>query len=128
MTPTKLLIGQILVVLAIIVAGIWMATQWAAAALAYQPELGEPWLVLLGAPIYRPWSIFVWWFQFDAYAPIIFDEAGAIAASGGLVGCGAAIFGSVWRARQSGNVTPYGERKSTRLNPSPLIEPCKPSF
>ena len=36
-TPTKLLIGQILVVLAIIVASIWTATQWAAAQLAYQP-------------------------------------------------------------------------------------------
>ncbi|BCI71413.1 hypothetical protein SPKIRA_22430 [Sphingomonas paucimobilis] len=34
MTPTKLLIGQILVVLAIILAGIWAATQWAAASLA----------------------------------------------------------------------------------------------
>ncbi|OCC24479.1 conjugal transfer protein TraG [Croceicoccus estronivorus] len=111
MTPTKLLIGQILVVLAIIVAGIWSATQWAAAALAYQPQLGGPWLLFLGIPVYRPWSIFVWWFQFDAYAPVIFDEAGAIAAAGGLVGCGAAIFGSVWRARQSGNVTTYGSAR-----------------
>ncbi|WP_449470599.1 conjugal transfer protein TraG [Sphingobium chungangianum] len=111
MTPTKLLIGQILVVLAIIVAGIWSATQWAAAALAYQPQLGEPWLLFLGIPVYRPWSIFVWWFQYDAYAPVVFDEAGAIAAAGGLVGCGAAIFGSVWRARQSGNVTTYGSAR-----------------
>mgnify|MGYP002078657780 FL=1 len=111
MTPTKLLIGQILVVLAIIVAGIWSATQWAAAALAYQPQLGAPWLLFLGMPVYRPWSIFVWWFQFDAYAPIVFDEAGAIAAAGGLVGCGAAIFGSVWRARQSSNVTTYGSAR-----------------
>src|SRR3546814_4206795 len=53
---TTIVRSQILVVLAIIVAGIWMATQWAAAALAYQPELGEPWLVLLGAPSYRPRS------------------------------------------------------------------------
>ena len=111
MTPTKLLIGQILVVLAIIVAGIWSATQWAAAALAYQPQLGEPWVLFLGMPVYRPWSIFVWWFQFDAYAPVVFDEAGAIAAAGGLVGCGAAIFGSVWRARQSRNVTTYGSAR-----------------
>ncbi|WP_264593088.1 conjugal transfer protein TraG [Sphingobium sp. B1D7B] len=111
MTPTKLLIGQILVVLAIIVAGIWSATQWAAAALAYQPQLGAPWLLFLGMPVYRPWSIFVWWFQFDAYAPVVFDEAGAIAAAGGLAGCGAAIFGSVWRARQSSNVTTYGSAR-----------------
>ena len=43
MTPTKLLIGQILVVFAIVLAGIWFATQWAAAKLVYQPELGTPW-------------------------------------------------------------------------------------
>ena len=33
MTPTKLLIGQILVTFAIMVLGVWAATQWAAAAL-----------------------------------------------------------------------------------------------
>ena len=111
MTPTKLLIGQILVVLAIIVASIWIATQWAAAQLAYQPELGEPWFLLFGRPVYAPWSLFPWWFSFDAYAPTIFDEAGTIAATGGLVGCVAAIFGSVWRARQSSNVTTYGSAR-----------------
>ena len=111
MTPTKLLIGQILVVLAIITLSIWTATQWAAAQLAYQPELGRPWFALLGMPVYHPWSIFPWWFSFDAYAPIVFDEAGAIAAGGGFLGCGAAIFGSVWRARQSSNVTTYGSAR-----------------
>ncbi|MBB4837045.1 type IV secretory pathway TraG/TraD family ATPase VirD4 [Sphingomonas kyeonggiensis] len=111
MTPTKLLIGQILVVLAIIVASIWTATQWAAAKLAYQPELGSPWFVAFGQPVYHPWSIFPWWFSFDAYAPIIFDEAGAIAATGGFIGCAAAIFGSLWRARQSHNVTTYGSAR-----------------
>ncbi|WP_296614674.1 conjugal transfer protein TraG [Sphingomonas sp.] len=111
MTPTKLLIGQILVVLAIIVASIWTATQWAAASLAYQPELGPAWFTLFDTPVYHPWSIFPWWFSFDAYAPIIFDEAGAIAATGGFVGCGAAIVGSVWRARQSSNVTTYGSAR-----------------
>ncbi len=111
MTPTKLLIGQILVVLAIMMLGIWTATQYAAAKLAYQPELGAPWFILFGAPVYHPWSIFPWWFSFDAYAPVIFDEAGAIAATGGFMGCATAIFGSVWRARQPGNVTTYGSAR-----------------
>jgi type IV secretion system protein VirD4 len=60
MTPTKLLIGQILIVFAIVVAGVWAATQWAAAMLAYQPELGSPWAVIGGVPVYRPWSLFGW--------------------------------------------------------------------
>lgn len=38
MTPTKLLFGQILVVFAIALAGIWIATQWTDAALAYGRE------------------------------------------------------------------------------------------
>ena len=108
MTPTKLLLGQILVVFTIVLAGIWFATQWAAAALAYQPELGRPWFALFGYPIYLPWALFGWWFHFDAYAPTVFDEAGAIAAGGGFIGCAAAVFGSLWRARQTRNVTTYG--------------------
>ncbi|MDQ0249502.1 type IV secretion system protein VirD4 [Sphingomonas kyeonggiensis] len=111
MTPTKLLLGQMLVVAAIVVAGIWFATQWAAASLAYQPELGTPWFRLGETPVYAPWSLFPWWFHFDAYAPVVFDEAGAIAAGGGLLGCGAAIAGSVWRARQQRNVTTYGSAR-----------------
>ena len=111
MTPTKLLIGQILVVLAIVIAGVWFATQWAAAALAYQAELGAPWLIVGGLPVYRPWALFVWWYHFDAYAPHVFDTAGEIAAASGLVGCGAAIFGSLWRARQRRNVTTYGSAR-----------------
>ena len=43
MTPTKLLLGQMGVVFAIILAGVWGATQWAAAMLGYQAELGSPW-------------------------------------------------------------------------------------
>ncbi len=119
MTPTKLLIGQMAIVFAIVLAGVWLATQWAAAELAYQPELGTPWAEVGGLRIYAPWAISVWWFEFDAYAPIVFDKAGGIAASSGLVGCGAAIAGSVWRARQRSNVTTYGsarwaERKDIR--------------
>lgn len=108
MTPTKLLIGQILVVFAIVLAGVWFATQWAAAELAYQPELGRPWFIAFGRPIYLPWALFGWWFSFEAFAPTIFEKAGAIAAASGLIGCAAAIFGSLWRARQRRNVTTYG--------------------
>ena len=111
MTPTKLLIGQILIVFAIVLAGIWYATQWTAAALAYQPELGRPWLVAFGHPIYRPWALFAWWFHFDAYAPRVFDRAGIIAGASGFAGCAAAITGSLWRARQRHNITTYGSAR-----------------
>lgn len=116
MTPTKLLIGQILIVFAIVFFGVWAATQWAAAMLAYQPELGRPVMVVGGLPIYRPWELFAWWYRYGAYAEPVFDKAGMLAGASGFFGCGAAIFGSLWRARQANNVTTYGSARwaSTR--------------
>ena len=111
MTPTKLLIGQILVVFATVLLGIWFATQWAAAKLAYQAELGHPWTTGFGIPLYRPWALFGWWYHYDAYAPHIFDRAGMMAGASGFVGCGFAIFGSLWRARQPHDVTTYGSAR-----------------
>lgn len=111
MTPTKLLIGQILVVFAIVIAGLWAATQWAAAMLGHQPQLGLPWFVLGELPVYRPWSLFPWWYHYEAYAPQVFDKAGTLAAASGFLGCGAAIAGSLWRARQARHVTTYGSAR-----------------
>ena len=79
MTPTKLLIGQILVVFAILIAGLWVATQWCAAMLGYQPQLGPAWFFLFGMPVYHPWAIFPWWYHYEAYAPQVFDKAGTLA-------------------------------------------------
>jgi hypothetical protein len=104
MTPTKLLLGQILVVFAIVIAGIWIATQWAAEMLAYQPELGPPWFYLHNLPVYHPWALFPWWYHFDAYAPHVFSKAGMLAGPRAL-GFLAAVLGSLWRARQSKRVT-----------------------
>ncbi|HZU50339.1 MAG TPA: conjugal transfer protein TraG [Sphingomicrobium sp.] len=111
MTPTKLLIGQMLAVFAIIALGMWAATQWAASMLAYQPQLGRAWFNFASVPLYRPWSLFVWWYEYEAYAPAIFSKAGALAASSGFVGCGAAVAGSLWRARQGSHVDTYGSAR-----------------
>jgi len=115
MTPTKLLIGQIAVVFAIVMLGVWAATQWAAAMLGYQAQLGPAWLHLGNVPVYRPWQLFPWWYHFDAYAPEVFDKAGTLAGSSGALGCAAAIFGSLWRARQVGQVTTYGSARWASL-------------
>ncbi|MDX8449613.1 MULTISPECIES: conjugal transfer protein TraG [Mesorhizobium] len=111
MTPTKLLIGQIAVVFAIVILGVWTSTQWCAHMLGYQSPLGVPWFVVAGWPIYKPWKLFEWWFHFDAYAPEIFDQAGALAGASGFLGCAAAIAGSLWRARQRGLVSTYGSSR-----------------
>ncbi|WP_172709587.1 hypothetical protein [Sphingopyxis granuli] len=44
MTPTKLLVGQIFVVFAIVIAGVWAATQWCVAQLGYQSQHPMVWL------------------------------------------------------------------------------------
>lgn len=111
MTPTKLLIGQIAVVFAIVLLGVWAATQWCAAMLGYQAQLGKPWFVALGWPVYEPWKLFQWWYFYEAYAPEVFDKAGMLAAASGFMGCAAAVAGSLWRARQNRLVTTYGSSR-----------------
>ncbi len=61
MQGTNVLFGQIAVVFGIVIAGVWGATQWTAAALGYQVRLGSPWFDFLGTPIYLPWKLFEWW-------------------------------------------------------------------
>jgi len=116
MTPTKLLIGQISLVFAIVVLGVWWATQWTAMELDYQWRLGAPWFVVLGYPVYHPWRLFQWWYAFDAYAPKIFDRAGMIAGVSGFVGFAVAVIGSLWRARQKKLVTTYGSSRWANIN------------
>ncbi|RUU05970.1 conjugal transfer protein TraG [Mesorhizobium sp. USDA-HM6] len=111
MTATKLLLGQIAVIFAIVILGVWAATQWCAQMLGYQPQLGDPCFIVAGWPIYEPWKLFEWWFHFDAYAPEVFDKAGVLAGASGFIGCAAAIAGSLWRARQRGLVTTYGSSR-----------------
>jgi type IV secretion system protein VirD4 len=111
MTPTKVLLGQMLVVFGIALAGTWAATQWVAFELGYQQRLGEPWFLIDRLPVYYPWRLFEWWYVYEAYAPDIFRTGGTIAGGSGVVAALSAIVGSVWRARQSKHVTTYGSAR-----------------
>jgi len=111
MQSQGVLFGQIAVVFSIVIAGVWSATQWTAAALAYQLRLGSPWFDFFGIPVYHPWRLFEWWFFFDAYAPHVFDIGGVIAGGSGMVAVVVAIAMSVWRSRQSRLVTTYGSAR-----------------
>ncbi|ENM1105503.1 conjugal transfer protein TraG [Pseudomonas aeruginosa] len=111
MHATTVLYGQVLVVLAITISGVWSATQWTAAALGYQARLGAPWFELLGTPVYHPWRLFEWWFVFDAYAPDVFNVGGSIAACSSLLALVVAIGMAIWRARQARRVTTYGSAR-----------------
>ncbi len=111
MTAGKILFGQMLLVLAIVVLGTWTATEWTAWQLGFQRRLGAPWFRLQGLPVYYPWRLFEWWFVYEAYAPRVFNTGGLIAGGSGLLGALSAILGSVWRARQSRLVTTYGSAR-----------------
>jgi len=126
MTPTKILIGQALIVMLIIAAAVWAATQYVASAFGFDPALGSPWSRIGETPVYYPWRLFEWWYAYEAYAPDIFMQGGAIAAAGGMVGAAAAIAGSVWRARQQRNVTTYGSArwaKRSDIRSAGLLDP-----
>lgn len=107
----RILWGQIVVVLIIVLTTTWAATQWSAWRLGFQAQLGSPWFELAGWPIYYPPIFFWWWFSFDAYAPAIFTEGSIIAASGGFIAIAAAITLSVVRAREARNVATYGSAR-----------------
>lgn len=111
MSPSKILVGQFIIVLSIIFAATWCATAWAAAELGYPPALGRPWFMAGDLPVYYPWRLYQWWYAYEAYAPDVFARAGAIAASGGLLGILAAVLGSLWRARWERHVTTYGSAR-----------------
>lgn len=112
----KILWGQIVIVCLIVVMMTWAATEWTAWRLGFQPELGRPWFAIFGFAFYLPPAFFWWWFSFDAYAPRIFVEGGAIAASGGLISIVVAIALSVWRAREARTVSTYGSARWARPN------------
>ena len=53
MSATKILWGQITVVVAIVLITLWAATQWTAWRLGYQSQLRHPWFELWrGVPVW----------------------------------------------------------------------------
>jgi type IV secretion system protein VirD4 len=111
MSATKILWGQVFAVCATVLIFLWAATEWTAWKLAFQPELGLPWFDIFGWPFYQPPAFLWWWFGFDAYAHEIFVQGGYIAACGGIAAFAVAITMSVWRARETKNVTTYGSAR-----------------
>jgi type IV secretion system protein VirD4 len=110
-SATKILWGQITIVVLIVLLTTWGATQWTAWQLGFQPQLGRPWFELAGWPIYYPPAFFWWWYFYDAYAPSVFVEGAYIAASGGFISIAVAIGMSVWRAREAKNAETYGSAR-----------------
>ena len=114
MSGTKVMWAQLAVVSLLMLAAVWAATQWCAWRLGFQPELGAPMALWGGLPVYPPLAFFWWWFSFDAYAPGIFLEGALIITCGVAAAVVVSIAMSVWRARESRNVTTYGSARWAR--------------
>src|ERR1700726_4735376 len=134
MSGNRILWGQITLVLAVVLATTWIATQWTAWRLGFQPQLGQPWFELAqGMPVYYPPAFFWWWYAYDAYAPSVFVEGAFVAASGGFIAVAVAITMSILRAREAKNVETYGSarwasneeiRKAGLLGPDGVVLGC----
>src|ERR1700719_832500 len=134
MSGNRILWGQITLVLAVVLATTWTATQWTAWRLGFQLQLGQPWFELAQRmPGYYPPALFWWWSPYGAYAPSVFIEGAFIAASGGFIAVALAITLSILRAREAKNVETYGSarwasneeiRKGGVLGPDGVILGC----
>ncbi|AZO68042.1 conjugal transfer protein TraG [Mesorhizobium sp. M6A.T.Cr.TU.016.01.1.1] len=111
MPATRILWGQVVTVLLIVLVTTWCATQWTAWRLGFQLQLGSPWFELGGHSVYPPPAFFWWWFFYDAYAPEVFIEGALIAASGSFIAIIVAIGMSVWRAREAKDAATYGSAR-----------------
>ncbi len=111
MSGSRVLWGQVALVLLIVFVAIWSATEWTAWRLGFQSQLGVPWFLVAGWPFYDPPAFFWWWYFYDAYAPSIFVTGGYIASSGGIIGSVVAIALSILRAREARNVATYGSAR-----------------
>ena len=78
----------------------WIATQWVAQALAYQPRLGAHWFAIGHWRIYRPWEYWRWQWGYSAYAPEVFRGGFVICAQGPLLAVVAMLAFAVWRSRK----------------------------
>jgi type IV secretion system protein VirD4 len=111
MSSLRSIAVQALLAVAAVLVCLTVATQWAAAMLAFQPALGPPAADLLGLKLYAPWKLFQWWLAFDAQVPDVFARAGAVAAFGGLMAGAVAVGGAAWRAGHRQQVTTYGSAR-----------------
>ena len=67
----RILLGFMAVSLVVTTVGFIAATQFAAASLGYQKQLGDP-TTIAGLHLYAPWSWMAWESDFGPYAPAIF--------------------------------------------------------
>lgn len=101
-------LAHVAAALGVMFLGLWTATEYVAHALAYQPQLGAPWIHLGAVRLYAPWAYFVWLWNYNAYAPDIFSRGVYIMLAATIVAVLSAVAVAVWRARETETPDAYG--------------------
>src|SRR3546814_17063809 len=78
-SATKILWGQVLVVFTIVLASVWSATQWTAAALGHQHQIGSTLFSAFDVPVYPPPAFLCRWFSIEHFQPHILQAGPCIA-------------------------------------------------
>jgi type IV secretion system protein VirD4 len=103
----------VLVFAVLVIAGLWVSTQYAAAELRYAAALGSPWVVVAGTPIYAPWAWVHWSDVYGRQAPVVFRNASGISTVAALLGLGVVAVVSARRRTGAASVAHGSSRWAT---------------
>lgn len=92
--------GHVFTGLAFMFFGTWGATQYVAARLGYQSQLGAPVFSINGVPVYEPWAWLFWAYHYEAYAPWVFDHASWITNGSFFLMFGVMVILAILRAKK----------------------------
>ncbi len=111
--PTPRTVGAYTLIPLLVFAGtlmliFWGVTQWEAARLGYQPELGPWWFHLGSVRVYPPWMFLPWGIWFWRYAPAILGRGYTVATLGAVIAGVALVARAVWVSRAARLATTHG--------------------
>lgn len=101
-------VGHLIAAVVVIVMALSVATQYVASSLAYQAELGSPWLHVGAVRVYAPWAFIEWAYYFDAYAPDVFTRGFYIVYAGTAAAVVAAFVVALKRSKSTRTADLHG--------------------
>jgi type IV secretion system protein VirD4 len=98
---------------ALVVVGLSASTQYVAAELHYDRQLGDAWTEVRGTPVYPPWAWVAWSDRYGRQLPIVFRNASAVSTLAALVGVAVVAVASARRRRMAASVAHGSSRWAT---------------
>jgi len=98
---------------ALVAIGLSASTQYVAAELHHDPQLGEPWMVVGGAYVYAPWAWIAWSDHYGPTFPIVFRNASAMSTLAALLGVGVVAIVGARRRRTVASIAHGSSRWAT---------------